>query len=217
MLLDGSKQDRPARESARGRDACRDRAARSGRLSGRPAGRSAIVRDHRPRGARHRTRERLNARLSSNQAEVAQARVLAAADDQAVMHGHTERLGGLDDVSGDGDVRLGRGGIARGVVVHQDQRRGLQLERSLDDLAGIDRRVVDGPADGVGAPDGFFFVAQWLAHALPCRCFASHLAARDARLGASAVRYSFTVGDFHPLLFAGLPAHPQQNLSKFKI
>jgi hypothetical protein len=29
-------------------------------------------------------------------------------------------LGGLDDVSGDGDVRLGGGGIARGVVVHHN-------------------------------------------------------------------------------------------------
>jgi hypothetical protein len=29
-----------------------------------------------------------------------------------------------------------------------------------------------------------------------------------ASLGASAVRYSFTVTDFHRLPFAGLPAHP---------
>src|ERR1700730_5318764 len=38
-------------------------------------------------------------------------------------------------------------------------------------------------------------------------------AARDARLGASAVHYSFTVRDLHPLLLTGLPAHLQQNPS----
>ena len=31
----------------------------------------------------------------------------------------------------------------------------------------------------------------------------------DARLGASVVRYAFTVEDFHLLLLAGLPAHYQ--------
>jgi hypothetical protein len=51
-----------------------------------------------------------------------------------------------------------------------------------------------------------------LAHALPCQRFASHLAVRNAWLGASVVRCSFTARDLHPLLLAGLPAHPQQNL-----
>jgi hypothetical protein len=46
--------------------------------------------------------------------------VPAAADNQVVVNGHTERLGGLDDVLGDGDVRLGGGRIARGMVVHHD-------------------------------------------------------------------------------------------------
>src|SRR5438132_301108 len=40
-----------------------------------------IIRDHRPRRAGHRARERLNAPLASNQAEVAQARVPAASGD----------------------------------------------------------------------------------------------------------------------------------------
>jgi hypothetical protein len=39
--------------------------------------------------------------------------VSAAADDQVVVDGRAERLGGLDDVS-DGDVRRGRGRVARG-------------------------------------------------------------------------------------------------------
>jgi hypothetical protein len=39
---------------------------------------------------------------------------------------------------------------------------------------------------------------------------ASRLPSRASRasLGAGAVRYSFTVTDFHRLPFAGLPAHP---------
>ena len=47
------------------------------------------------------------------------------------------------------------------------------------------------------------FAAQWLAYALPYRRFAVTLTSANARLGADADRYSFTVVDFHPLLFAG--------------
>jgi hypothetical protein len=47
------------------------------------------------------------------------------------------------------------------------------------------------------------FAAPWLAYALPYRRFADTLAGASARLGADAVRYSFTVGDFHLPLFAG--------------
>jgi hypothetical protein len=38
---------------------------------------------------------------------------------------------------------------------------------------------------------------------LPCRRFAGILADDDARLGADADRYSFTVVDLHHLLLAG--------------
>ena len=37
-----------------------------------------------------------------------------APDDQVVVHRHAERLGDLDDVFGDGDVRLRRGGSPEG-------------------------------------------------------------------------------------------------------
>jgi hypothetical protein len=47
------------------------------------------------------------------------------------------------------------------------------------------------------------FAAQWLAYALPYRRFAVTLTSANARLGADADRYSFTVVDFHLLLFAG--------------
>src|SRR4051812_2591584 len=53
------------------------------------------------------------------------------------------------------------------------------------------------------------FAAQWLAYALPYRRFADTLASANARLRADADRYSFTVVDFHPLLFAGLPGAPK--------
>ncbi len=59
---------------------------------------------------------------------------------------------------------------------------------------------------GVGTPKDLF-AAQWLAYAFPCRRFALGVAAKDARLGADAVRYSFIAVDFHHLLLAGLPAH----------
>src|SRR4051812_3489882 len=47
------------------------------------------------------------------------------------------------------------------------------------------------------------FAAQWLAYALPYRRVADILAGANARLGADADRYSFTVVDLHLLLFAG--------------
>ena len=53
------------------------------------------------------------------------------------------------------------------------------------------------------------FAAQWLAYAFPCRRFVSGLSTENARLGAGAVRYSFTAVDLHHLLLAGLPAHCQ--------
>ena len=58
-------------------------------------------------------------------------------------------------------------------------------------------------SDHVGTRDFLAFAAQWLAYALPYRRFADTLANANARLGADADRYSFTVVDFHLLLFAG--------------
>ena len=56
-------------------------------------------------------------------------------------------------------------------------------------------------AVGPSAPS--CFRAQWLACVLSYRRFAVTLASANARLGADAVRYSFTVMDFYILLFAG--------------
>src|SRR3954465_13597584 len=58
-------------------------------------------------------------------------------------------------------------------------------------------------SDHVGTRDYLAFAAPWLAYALPYRRFAVTLTSANARLGADLVRYSFTVGDSHLLLFAG--------------
>ena len=55
----------------------------------------------------------------------------------------------------------------------------------------------------VGTRNITSYAAQWLACALPYRRFADTLANANARLGADADRYSFTVVDSHLLLFAG--------------
>ena len=52
------------------------------------------------------------------------------------------------------------------------------------------------------------YAGQYLACAPPCERFTSALADNPCITRASAVRYSFTVTDFHRLPFAGLPAHP---------
>jgi hypothetical protein len=53
------------------------------------------------------------------------------------------------------------------------------------------------------APRSANFAAQCPARMYPCRRFALVLANDDARLGASAVRYSFTVGLFHSFQLTG--------------
>lgn len=42
-----------------------------------------------------------------------------------------------------GDVGLGGRGIAAGMIVHQDKGGGAMFQGALDDLAGIDRGMID--------------------------------------------------------------------------
>jgi hypothetical protein len=70
-------------------------------------------------------------------------------------------------------------------------------------------RVAFRTFEHVGTQVAQVFAAQWLAYVLPYRRFADTLASASARLGAGADRYSFTVGDFHLLLLAGLPGAPK--------
>ena len=64
-------------------------------------------------------------------------------------------------------------------------------------------RVAFRTFEHVGTQVAQVFAAQWLAYVLPYRRFADTLASANARLRAGADRYSFTVVDFHSLLFAG--------------
>jgi len=79
--------------------------------------------------------------------------------------------------------------------------------------AGAPVRVAFRVPNGVGTRDCCTVAARWLACALPCRRFAVTLAGADARLGADADRYSFTVVDFHHLLPAGLCRRTQKKHS----
>jgi hypothetical protein len=66
------------------------------------------------------------------------------ADDDVVVHGDAERLRHVDDRLRHLDVGARRSRVARGMVVHQDDRGGGEFERPLDHLARINRRVIDG-------------------------------------------------------------------------
>jgi uncharacterized LabA/DUF88 family protein len=74
-------------------------------------------------------------------------------------------------------------------------------------------RVAFRAFEHVGTQVAQVFAAQWLAYVLPYRRFADTLASASARLRAGADRYSFTVGDFHLLLLAGLPGAPKVLIS----
>src|SRR5205085_8429108 len=85
------------------------------------------------------------AEYASNQPECLEARVALAADDDVIVERNAERAGGLDDLFGHFDVGARRARVAGRMVVYQDHRGRGDFERALDDLAGIDRRVIDGP------------------------------------------------------------------------
>lgn len=71
--------------------------------------------------------------------QVVQSGGPTTADNQVVENGQAERSDGLDDVLGDGDIFLGRAKVTRGMVVHQNQRRGGRSRRSTSSRAG--RRI----------------------------------------------------------------------------
>ena len=72
-------------------------------------------------------------------------------------------------------------------------------------------------SEHVGTREYLAFAAQWLAYALPYRRFVDTLAHANARLGADGDRYSFIVGDFHLLLFAGFDRRTGiQDFRKFR-
>ena len=87
--------------------------------------------------------------LALQQAFAAEAEAGAVADDDVVVEGDAEVVGGVLDGAGHGAVGGGGGRVAAGVVVDEDEGGGVQLEGALDDFAGVDGGVVDGAA-GLG-------------------------------------------------------------------
>ncbi len=61
-----------------------------------------------------------------------------------IVDGDADGFCSVDDAAGHLDVVAAGGGIAGGVIVHQDNRAGLQFERAFHDFARIGRRLVDG-------------------------------------------------------------------------
>src|SRR5713226_10048455 len=70
----------------------------------------------------------------------------AAADYYLVVNRNADGMERLRHRAGHVDIGLGRRRVAGGVVVHHDDRRGAERERTLHHLARIDRRVIDGAA-----------------------------------------------------------------------
>ena len=63
--------------------------------------------------------------------------------DQVIEHAHIDDRQDLGERPGQLDVLTARYNAARGVVVRQDDRCGVQAQRLLDDLARVDRGPVD--------------------------------------------------------------------------
>lgn len=64
-------------------------------------------------------------------------------DDDMVVHHDAEQAACLGDPACDLDVGPAGLGIPAGVVVHEDHRGRTHVERLTDDLARVDRRLVD--------------------------------------------------------------------------
>lgn len=65
------------------------------------------------------------------------------ADNQVIMDRDLERLADRDDLLGHVDVVGRRLRVARGVVMHEDDRASAKFERPSHDFPGIDGRVID--------------------------------------------------------------------------
>lgn len=74
-------------------------------------------------------------------------------DDDVVMDIDPQPFARLDNLAGDLDVLLAGLRVAAGMVVDKDQRRRAQVERALDHLTGVDRRLVDRPFGHVVVAD----------------------------------------------------------------
>src|SRR4051812_41473039 len=72
------------------------------------------------------------------EALAAQADVATVADDEVIEDFDVEDLPGFDEFAGDGDIVGGRGGIAGGVVVGDNEGGRILTYRLLEDLGDAD-------------------------------------------------------------------------------
>src|SRR5690349_17812018 len=92
---------------------------------------------------RKKRRKMVETGFGLQQPEAAEARMALAADDEVIVDCDAERLGGGANLLGHLDVVARRLGIARWVIVHEDEGARLVVQGALHHLARIDRRVVD--------------------------------------------------------------------------
>ena len=71
-----------------------------------------------------------------------QAEIAVAADDQVIVHREVQGLTGLDHGLGQFLIRGRGGGIAARVIMDQDETGGLVFQGQLQDLSGINHRLV---------------------------------------------------------------------------
>ena len=81
---------------------------------------------------------------SSNQSGAPHAGKAVFADDDMVMHGYPELLPRVCNVPGHGNVLPAWAAIAAWVVVDKDDGRSAQVHRAPDNVARVDRRLIDG-------------------------------------------------------------------------
>jgi len=70
--------------------------------------------------------------------------VAVLADDDVIVHGNAEQARHRDNLLRHLDVGARRRRVAGRMIVHQDDGGRRKLERPLDHVARIDRRMVDG-------------------------------------------------------------------------
>jgi len=93
----------------------------------------------------------------SQQSQRLETGMPVAADDHMVVDGNSQGFGGLYHLARHLDIGPAGGGIAAGMVVNQNDRRGAELQRALDDLARINRRVSMVPVDCSSSATKTFF------------------------------------------------------------
>ncbi len=64
-------------------------------------------------------------------------------DNDVIMDVDAERFGDIDDLAGHGDIGLGGGWIARGVIVHEDEGTCREFKRPFHHFTWINRRMID--------------------------------------------------------------------------